>query len=353
MKQLGYFQRRESFFLLLGIFVLILICYALVLFKVILQKKELHFSKISIFFFFLAYFLAYPAFLSYDIFNYFFDAKILTIYHLNPYFKKALDFPYDPWVRFMRWTHRTLPYGPVWLVFTLIPVFFGFGKLVPTILLFKLVNLGVLVGISLMIKKINEMAGEKNDTSAAAFLLNPLVICDLFLSMHNEGLMIFFLLVSLYFFLRQQNFWSLVFLFLSVGVKYVSIVILPVYFLIILRRKTFSRPAKVLRFFSEAGFVLTAAALIIVIYFREAYSWYFTLPMVFLALKLTTKKAILLFVFSCLIFRYLPYILLGVNDNLNSVWTNSISNIILGGVFLIAGGAGVKRFQGITLKRIK
>ena len=48
---------------------------------------------------------SYNAF-SYDIFNYIFDAKIFTHYHQNPYLQKALDYPGDPMLSFMRWTHR-------------------------------------------------------------------------------------------------------------------------------------------------------------------------------------------------------------------------------------------------------
>ena len=58
---------------------------------------------------------SYVAF-SYDLFNYIFDAKIITFYHQNPYFHKALDYPGDPMLSFMRWTHRVYPYGPIWLV---------------------------------------------------------------------------------------------------------------------------------------------------------------------------------------------------------------------------------------------
>ena len=55
---------------------------------------------------------AYP-FLSSDLFNYLFDAKIILIYHVSPYTHKPLDFPTDDWLRFMRWIHRYSPYGPL------------------------------------------------------------------------------------------------------------------------------------------------------------------------------------------------------------------------------------------------
>jgi len=59
--------------------------------------------------------ISYPAY-SHDLFNYMFDAKIATFYQQNPYLYKALDFPTDPWLRFMHWTHRYYPYGPSFLL---------------------------------------------------------------------------------------------------------------------------------------------------------------------------------------------------------------------------------------------
>src|SRR4030043_660193 len=72
---------------------------------------------------------AYP-FLSSDLFNYLFDAKIILNYHVSPYTHRPLDFPDDEWLRFMRWVHRYSPYGPFWLGLSLIPASLGFGKFI-------------------------------------------------------------------------------------------------------------------------------------------------------------------------------------------------------------------------------
>jgi hypothetical protein len=80
--------------------------------------------------------LSYNAF-SYDLFNYIFDAKIITHYQQNPYLHKALDFPGDPMLSFMRWTHRMYPYGPIWLGLTVPLSFIGFGFFLTTFFIFK------------------------------------------------------------------------------------------------------------------------------------------------------------------------------------------------------------------------
>ncbi|MDO8515495.1 MAG: hypothetical protein Q7S14_03265, partial [bacterium] len=118
MINLGYYNRPLS---TLAFIILVLLLYILKPKKIILAIGGL--CLISLF--------SYP-FLSHDFFNYIFDARIITTYHLNPYFYKALDFPADDWIRFMQWTHRTYPYGPVWLIVTLIPSFLGFSKFILT-----------------------------------------------------------------------------------------------------------------------------------------------------------------------------------------------------------------------------
>src|SRR3989338_1949252 len=133
----GYFNRPLSS----AIYIFILFCLFVFYFILVKEvkngrlkgKKFLFILCISSF----LTFFSYPAF-SHDLFNYMFDARIVTKYHYNPYFYKALDFPDDSWIRFMRWTHRTYTYGPVWLLTTIPFSALGFGKFVVTLLNFKL-----------------------------------------------------------------------------------------------------------------------------------------------------------------------------------------------------------------------
>ena len=53
---------------------------------------------------------SYPA-LSHDIFNYIFNAKMVVDYHANPHVMVAMDFPNDPWLRFMHNVHRITSYN--------------------------------------------------------------------------------------------------------------------------------------------------------------------------------------------------------------------------------------------------
>src|SRR5476651_611256 len=114
---IGYFQRPISMYLYLTILVVFHGFYIFLLLQS--RKKKLDRGKIWFLIIVSTVVLAfaYNAF-SYDIFNYIFDAKIITHYHQNPYIHKALDYPGDPMLSFMQWTHRVYPYGPLWLVLT-------------------------------------------------------------------------------------------------------------------------------------------------------------------------------------------------------------------------------------------
>ena len=160
---------------------------------------------------------SYP-FLSHDFFNYLFDAKILTFYGQNPYLHKALDFPQDSWLRFMHWTHRNYPYGPSFLLLSLIPSFLSFGKLFLAFAFFKAMFAFFYVIAVWSLDKFNRQA-------ALFFATSPLVIIEGLVNNHNDFLAVSLGLLALYFFHKKKQLWlaGLMGLF-SIGIKYVTII---------------------------------------------------------------------------------------------------------------------------------
>ena len=143
--------------------------------------------------------LAYP-FLSADIFNYLFDAKIMLKYHTSPYSHKPLDFPNDEWLRFMRWTHRYSPYGPVWLLFSLIPASLGFGKFILNLLFFKVfIAFFHFLNIFLIYKIIQRVNPKNLLLGTAFYALNPLIIIEGIANGHNDIIQATFLLMPIFF----------------------------------------------------------------------------------------------------------------------------------------------------------
>src|SRR3989344_5615444 len=174
---LGYFNRPVStqilVVLLTGLYLVYFLSLWLVKKQVMTRKQMWWMIGITSLLIF-----AYPAF-SHDLFNYMFDARIVTDYGLSPSFFKALDFPNDLWVRFMHWTHRYYPYGPVWLWLTLIPAILGSNKFVITLMLFKITFLIFHLCNCWLVFKIAQLLNPKHSYMSVVFYaFNPLILIE-------------------------------------------------------------------------------------------------------------------------------------------------------------------------------
>lgn len=304
-QEIGYFQRPLSallyFTIVLGLFSL----YALTLHQI--RKKNLPrkylfgiiFSIGGILFF------SYNAF-SYDLFNYIFDAKIFTHYFQNPYFHKALDFPEDPMLSFMHWTHRLYPYGPTWLLITVPLSFFGFNIFLLTFYLFKILSVSAFIISAFLIEKIAKKIGVNSLFAVAVFCLNPLVIIESLVSSHNDIVMAALALLALLTFFEGKIFKSSFWLALSVGIKFATIFMIPAFL-----------AKKFLKVDNNKFFIILSVSMLAALFlatWRTTFQpWYplFVLP--FTAF-ISEKKYVLIptFVISAVcLFQYLPFIYLG------------------------------------------
>ena len=313
-KNIGYFQRPLSSFLFVGIVLFLFVFYSLILHAV--YKKKI--SKKTIWFLIIAVAIlltfSYNAF-SYDIFNYIFDAKIVTYYHQNPYLYKALDFPGDPMLSFMHWTHRLYPYGPVWLGLT-IPLSVGLKFFLPTFFLFKALMSLSFLGTAFLIGKILKKASSENEVFGIAFFaLNPLVIMESLVSAHNDIVMMFFAMVGIYLLMNKKYIRSLILLFLSIGVKFASAFILPIYLLVYFLEK---KKKKVnWEFLFSLITILMIIPVVLASYRTNFQPWYLLNLLPFAALVSRNYyiliPSIILSLFAT--FEYLPFLYLGNWDN--------------------------------------
>jgi len=325
--QIGYYQRplSASLFLILtgGLFTVYISLLRLILKQKISESHIKIFVGIS-----LLCLLAYPAF-SHDLFNYMFDARIATYYHLSPYFFKALDFPTDPWIRFMHWTHRYYPYGPGWLLITLIPSWLGMGKFVGTLMLFKVMLGGFYIASTYVIYKILQKIHPTQALFGVTFFtLNPLVIIESLVSGHNEIVMVGFLLISLYWLLSNKIHITAISFLASVSIKFVSLILLPLFMI----------SPKINRKWISTAFLIYGLALMVVVFQRELYGWYLV-PLVSLAAMGTKWPQLVMIALSGgVITSYMPYLLFGTygaQTTLWQYWTMIITSCIYGLLFLV------------------
>lgn len=309
-QQIGYFQRPLATQLYILILALLFASYLFALF--LSFKNSLTRKQIWILIIGTAVILtfSYNAF-SYDIFNYIFDAKIITHYHQNPYLHKALDYPGDPMLSFMQWTHRTYPYGFFWLVLTVPLSFLGLNIFLPTFFLFKALASIMFIGTAYFMEKTLKVLKKNESFGLVFFALNPLVIIESLVSSHNDIAMMFFAVLGIYLYFNKKFISSFVSVIISGLVKSVTIVLLGPIVLRFIAEKMNMKVSdeNFLRLVSLsviAGFIYALTKL-------EIQPWYFLWILPFLALLKPNKYIISLAIgFSLgLLLRYTVYLIQG------------------------------------------
>lgn len=238
---------------------------------------------------------SYP-FLSHDLFNYLFDAKILTYYHQSPYLMKALNFPNDPWIRFMHWTHRTYPYGPSFLLLTLIPSFFSFGKFILSFLFYKLLAVSLYVLTAFVLSKLNKQW-------AIIYATNPLIIIEGLMNGHNDMIALSLALSGIFYLSHNKKIISKILFIFSGGIKYVTLPIIG------LTKKSWT---------NKIIFVFILITLGYMGIKMEIQPWYYLTLFIFIPFYSGLIIDLNLF-FAGLLLSYYPYIRLGGWDTVAKV----------------------------------
>lgn len=326
LQQLGYFNRPIA---TLTYIILLTLAFSFFMLNLKLFKKSkvsLQYLKISTIANTLILVFAYP-FLSADIFNYIFDAKIILNYHLSPYSYRPLDFPNDDWLRFMRWIHRYSPYGPLWLSFSLIPFLLGFGKFIITLFSFKIfVSLFHLIN-SFIIYKILQKTQPSNAVLGTAFYsLNPLFLIEGVANSHNDVVLTTFLLLPILTVIYKKRLLTLISITAGTLIKYIPILNLPWFLLSIFNKSISLSQLIYLNLASMVIFTIAFSSFSISVPFVSSGStqvqfqpWYLFWTLPFIALTTNQKLisiAITLAVGASL--RYLPYLYYGD-------WSNPIT----------------------------
>lgn len=321
----GYFNRPLSAQLFLGIIILLTVFYIRIL--DLIRKKKLKLKQVILLIGIVIVFLTltYNAF-SYDLFNYIFDAKIMTAYHENPYLKKALDYPSDPMLSFMRWTHRTYPYGPVWLGLTVPLSYAGMQIFALTFGLFKLLAT-VSFGISCfcIYRILKHVKPDFALLGMTFFALNPLVLVESLVSAHNDIVMLCLTLISILFLVKKRIVLALLFLSLSIGLKFATVFLLPVFIYVIYQ---YYKKRTVAWNTTIVWMMLAMAGAIIAATLRTNFQpWYLLYILPFAALVSDKRYIFSPFIFLSIaaLFNYLPFLYMGNWDNPIPLMLNSLN----------------------------
>lgn len=207
-------------------------------------KKNIAAKKIIIWsvVFQLIVFFSWPI-LSTDILSYILSDRIAVTYHQNVWATKPNQFSSDPYYYLVYpiyaasdWTNQTRIYGPVNQAVYSLATFFSGNDLLVNLAVHKLVVLLFVLASLALVYKISKGYFPDKLAFVLIFLFwNPLFILETSGSGHNDIIMIFFILLS-YFFYRKS--WPLAVglsLALAVNIKSTALFLAPIYSIIFLR----------------------------------------------------------------------------------------------------------------------
>ncbi len=249
------------------IFVGLLLFYFLIYKATLKDKKALKENfKIVIFFFILFQItlLILPPIGSSDTYNYIFSAKILTHYQQNPFLTAPINFPNDQLINLIqkKSINESLVYGPLWLIISAFPTILANGTVFFGVLFFKLLAILFNIGTCFFVFKIiKQIKPDYKYLGTMLYAFNPLILFEVANNGHNDIAMMFFVILSIFVWLKKKYYLSLILLICAVLIKLVSILLLPIFILITLNEIVGLN--KKIKFFINSAIIFCAIAALI------------------------------------------------------------------------------------------
>ena len=164
-----------------------------------------------------------------DIFDNIMRGRIAAVYGGNPFYKIPSDYARDSFYRYIAWRYSPSAYGPLWELLAAGTSRLARDNLFANVLGFKLLGLLFYSGcIALVAGILNRRAPERALQGVCLFAWNPLVIYETAGNGHNDIVMVFFILLSLYALLSRRFTWAALALTAGALVKFIPILLLPV-----------------------------------------------------------------------------------------------------------------------------
>jgi hypothetical protein len=181
-----------------------------------------------------------PPSLSNDTYSYIGHARLWVLYDENPYISPlgSLRGHGDPTADYLNWNVPSV-YGPFWMVvsFALVRV------LQPAGLWWQIATMKLLAGTALIVMAhagralARHFFAEKEDATFLAIGLNPLLLIEGPLNGHNDLLMVALLMAGGVFYVKRHFCWAGLALGLSIGIKAIPVLLLPLLLVEMLRRR--------------------------------------------------------------------------------------------------------------------
>jgi hypothetical protein len=173
-----------------------------------------------------------------DIFHNILDGRLVWMYHLNPIVVPPSTVSSDPLFPYLHyWWNTTTAYGPLWFLATLPAYLVSGDSLIRNIVAYKALpfafELATLVFIALTVHRIEP---RRVTAAVVCFGWNPLVLWEIAGNGHNDIVMMFFAIAAIFVLLTARWPFAFALLFCSILVKYVTVILLPIFMLWVLLR---------------------------------------------------------------------------------------------------------------------
>lgn len=229
-KNIDNLYQSIAYFVIIFLFIL---CYYLI----IKNRKKIFENEKQIYSFVLIISLIFVfslPFMSSDVFYYLGVGRLASKYHQNPYYIDIRTYIDANEINIQNdtvmqkgynnyWAGTTVVYGAFWTIISTLVSFLSFGNINLGLLIFKLLNVLIHVGNCYLLYKIS-----KKKIFPILYGLNPFILIEGIVNVHNDMFVIFFMLLSLYMLLKEKNLiLSILFLALAADIKYFPILLLP------------------------------------------------------------------------------------------------------------------------------
>lgn len=180
----------------------------------------------SIIFQVITYLFSYPI-LAKDIFYYIFSDRVLLVYHANIWKIPVSHFSFDKFA-WTDWQTQIKVYGGINQFFYNFASVIGGNDLIRSLFAYKgLTFIFSVLTMYLLYKILKTYYPGRESFNLRLLFWNPLFILEIIGAGHNDIIMIFFALLSFYFYLKKKSLLSGIILALSMQVKIVTIFIFP------------------------------------------------------------------------------------------------------------------------------
>lgn len=163
-----------------------------------------------------------------DLFDQIFRARLTAHYNLNPFTTLPNSFPGDPFLAYVAWRGDASPYGPIWETIAAGTSLLGGADLWRNLILFKvLVTVAYGISIALTYGILRTIRPDWALRGTLFFAWNPLVLFEVPGNGHNDAVVITFLLLGVFLFVRARRAAVLPALVAGALTKFVPVLLVP------------------------------------------------------------------------------------------------------------------------------